>query len=350
MIYRVVTIWWALFTVIVFSSLGLAQAEHYLDVDDEDPLFEFNTKPTFGLDHENSEQIIDEGFKINDQAFDITNNFHTPFEDYKIEIGNINSFESTVYAPKGLKIQEFLFGIPEVGDAHLAELRIEVWFGLDGQFKNFKVVQDSDVIDAQHVIFHHEKIKCQESDDEQNCDNIKISIIFLEPLKEKIIAIKAIDFENRYQITYLNEGIDISGQALNPKTIKMIPSPKKYEGLIPVTQVEKYSSYWQSEDGRMFENNEFGTFDEIGIKFKRFQDRGDPNTRLHSGFSEIIDNEQKKALNIFDSSKIISKLPDSYTIDMILGERITDEFKEKMLEQEKIAQLVIEKSTMQARF
>jgi len=349
MSYSLVTTCWAFFTIMVFSSLGLAQGEYYLD-DDEDHLFEINTKPTFGLDHENNERIIDEGFKINEKAFDITNNFHTPFEEYSIEIGNLTSFETTVYAPKGLKIQEFLFGIPEVGDAHLAELGIEVLFGLDGQFKNFKVVQDSEIIDAQHVIFHHEKIKCQEPDDEQTCDNVEISIIFLEPLREKIIAVKAIDFENRYQITYLNEGIDISGQSLNPKITKMIPSPKKYEGLIPVTQVEKYSSYWQTEDGRMFKNNEFGTFKEIGVKFKRFQDKGDPNTRLHSGFGEIIANEQKKALNIFDSSKLISKLPDSYTIDMMIGERITDEFKEKMLEQEKIAQLVIEKSIIQARF
>jgi hypothetical protein len=337
-------------TMTVFSSFGLAHAEYYLDSDYEEPLFEHYTKPTFGLDHESNKRIIDDGFKINGKAFDITNNFHSPFEEYVIEIGELNSFETTLLAQKGLKVQEFLFGIPKVGDAHFAEMSVEVWYGADGGIKNFKVVQESNIIDAQHVILRHEKTECQESDDDLNCDHTKLSIIFLEPLKDKVMAIKAIDFENRYQITYLNDGIDVSGESLNPQAIKMIPSPVKYEGLIPVNQINKYSSFWMAEDGRVFYQNDFGTFVEKEIKFERFQDKGEPRTRLHSGFGGIIEKEQQRAFNIFNSSELISELADSHSIDLIIGERITDDLKKRMLEQEKIAQHVIKESTLQARF
>ena len=347
---REVMIWLMVITMMVFSSFGLVHAEYYLDSDYEEPLFERYTKPTFGLDHESNKRVIDDGFKINNQAFDITNNFHSPFEEYAIEIGALNSFETTLFAPKGLKIQEFLFGIPKVGDAHLAEMRVEVWYDFDGGIKNFKVVQESDVIDAQHVILRHEKTKCQESDDDLNCDHTKFSVIFLESLKDKVMAIKAIDFENRYQITYLNDGIDISGEPLNPKATKMIPSSVKYEGLIPVKQIDKYSSFWMAVDGRTFYQNDSGSFIEVGIQFERFQDKGEPKTRLHSGFGEIIEKEQKKALNVFNSSEITSELSDSYVIDSIIRERINDEFRERMLEQEQIAQQVIRESNLQARF
>jgi len=80
------------------------------------------TRPTFGISHETFETIVDSGFRFNDQSFTINDNFHTAF------IGEVNSFEAKIYADKRLKVQEFLFGIPNVGEAHLAELGVEVWY------------------------------------------------------------------------------------------------------------------------------------------------------------------------------------------------------------------------------
>jgi hypothetical protein len=49
------------------------------------------TKPTFGVSHENSQIIVNEGFILNNQTFTINNNFHTPFEEQSINLGEINS-------------------------------------------------------------------------------------------------------------------------------------------------------------------------------------------------------------------------------------------------------------------
>jgi len=311
----------------------------------------WDTRPTFGVNHENpSNLIVDNGFTFNDNSFTLTDNHHTPFDEQTIEIGVVNSFAATVYANKDLKVQEFLFGIPEVGMGHLAETRVEVWFDITGQIQDVKVVQDTEVIDKSSVTVTHQKSKCQETDIEENCDTTFMSAVFLEPLKDKVMAIKAMDFKLRDQTTYLNEGFDISGNSLNLMQTMMIPSAVKYEVLLKVTQVAKYSPDWVAEDGRMFEMNSFGSFKQINYKFERFQDTGNPYTRAHSGFGGIISYEQNRATEVFDSSKLVSELPESFAyIFPETGERITEEMIQKMLLQEQIAKEILDEMDKQDR-
>lgn len=309
------------------------------------------TKPTFGLDHENNQQIIDRGFQINNKTYVIRDNFHTPFREQIIKIGEVTSFEAKVLAEKGLRIQEFLFGIPSVSNAHLAELGVEVWFDYNGEIQQVKAIQKSNVIDESTLVANHTKSKCKNSDIEEKCDSVKVSMVFLEPLKDKVMALKAIDFKNRYQITYLNEGIHIFGESLTPKKTMMIPSGDKGGGLFQLTQNSKYSPYWVSEDERIFEMNKFGSFKQINYKFERFHDTGEPYTRIHSGFGGKIAYEQNKASKVFDSSKIISEIPDifSYTYRES-NERISEELKAEMLIQEKMAQKILDGYNVQARW
>ncbi len=307
------------------------------------------TRPTFGLSHENNETIVEHGFRFNDQPFSINDNHHTPFAEQTINIGKVNSFEATTFSPETLRVQEFLFGIPNNGEAHLAELGIEVRFDYNGEIENIITVQNSKIIDSGNISVIHEKTKCKALDFEKKCDITKISVIFLEPLRDKVMAIKAIDYKNRYQITYLNEGFGIEGISLNSMPSVMIPSPAKFEGLISVTQIEKYSPYWVAQDGRWFEQNAFGSFKQINLSFERFQDSGEPLTRLHSGFDKVLNYEKTRALNVFNATSLLSQLPDSFSHEISIDERITDDMKEKMKEQEQIAQKFFEYS-VQARF
>jgi hypothetical protein len=308
------------------------------------------TRPTFGLDHQNNQKIIDSGFKINNQTFSIDDNFHTPFKEQVVTIGETNTFEAKLFASEGLRVQEFLFGIPEVGQAHNAELAVEVWFDHDGTIKEIKAIQESNIIDESTFDATHQKTKCKTTDTDEKCDAIKLSAVFLEPLKHKVMALKAIDFKNRYQITYLNEGIDISGNSLNPMNTAMIPSGVKSQGLIKVTQVVKYSPYWISEDQRLFEKNKFGSFKEINYQFERFQDDGDVRNRSHSSFGGILHYEQKRATQIFDSSSIVSEIPSSFAYEFPeMSSRMDEKLQQKMLEQEAIAKKILEEENIQAR-
>jgi len=265
----------------------------------------WDTRPTFGVNHETrDETIVDNGFRFNGESFAIPDNHHTPFEQQIIEIGTVNSFAATVFASHDLKVQEFLFGIPEIGMGHLAEMRVEVWFNEEGEIQDYKVIQESEIIDRVSLVVTHQKSKCQVTDIEENCDTTLMSAVFLEPIKDKVMAIKAIDFKLRDQTTYLNEGFDVSGDSLNPLPTKMIPSTVKHEGLITVTQNAKYSNYWSTDDGRIFEMNSFGSFKQINQSFERFHDSGEPLTRQHSDFASKVKSEAERAFEVFDASKL----------------------------------------------
>ncbi len=312
----------------------------------------WDTRPTFGVNHETREtMVVDNGFIFNGDSFSITDNHHIPFDQQTIEIGAVNSFAATVYASKDLKVQEFLFGVPEIGMGHLAEMRVEVWFEHTGEIKYFKVLQDTEVIDRASLSITHQKVKCQAIDTEENCDTTFMSAVFLEPLTDNVMAIKAIDFERRDQTTYINDGFDISGDSLNPMNTKMIPSQTKGEGLIKITQNEKYSDYWSTDDGRIFEMNSFGSTKLINQSFERFQDTGNAFTRLHSGFGGIIAYEQNRALDVFNATSLVSELPESFAyLFPESGERITEQMIEEMIIQEHIAQKVLEGMKTQARW
>ena len=305
---------------------------------------QWDTRPTFGVSHETREtMVVDSGFTFNDNSFTLTDNHHTPFDKHVIEIGAVNTFAATVWADKDLKVQEFLFGVPEVGMGHLAEMRVEVWYDNTGKIDEVKVLQDTEVIDRASLSITHQKVKCQEKDIEENCDKTSMSAVFLEPLADNVMAIKAMDFKLRDQTTYLNDGFDISGDSLNPMATKMIASPAKGEGLIEVTQNEKYSDYWSTQDGRIFETNSFGSFKQINQSFERFQDSGNAKTRLHSDFGKIVTYEANRAVQIFDSTQLMAELEESFAHQMTLTDRMNDEMKQKMLVQEQLAQELFEK-------
>jgi parallel beta-helix repeat protein len=309
------------------------------------------TRPTFGVSHEDYQsQIVESGFSFNGEYFTITDNYHTDFAEQSVEIGTVNTFSATVYADKGLWVQEFLFGVPGIGEGHLAELGVEVWYDTNGEIDEVKVVQNSDVIDVDTVSVSHEKTNCTSTDEEAKCDTTTVSMTFLESLIDKVMIIGAIDNERRIERTSLNEGFDISGESLNPMLSNMIPSNVKNEGLLQVTQMAKYSPYWVAENGRMFEMNSFGSFKEINQSFERFQDSGTAYTRMHSGFGGIIAYEQDKATEIYDSSNYISELPESFAyIYPETGERITEEIRQEMLMQEEIAQAILDEMDRQSR-
>jgi len=258
------------------------------------------TKPTFGLSHTTFNPQVDNGFTFNSVKFDIIDNFWTPFDIQTVRIGSLNTFSAKVFAQNQLHVQEFLFGIPAVGEGHNAELGIEVWYDGTGEIEKINVSQKSDVIDVESLIVTHAKSFCQLDDTIQKCDTTRIAMKFLEPLEYDVMALKAIDYKKRVNITYLNDGFDVSGVSLNPMITMMVLGTEKYEGLVKVTQSAKYSDLWVTDDGREFEANQYGSFRFITQPFERIMDPGDPKTRLHSEFVIKLDYELERAIEIMN--------------------------------------------------
>ena len=254
------------------------------------------TLPIFGIDPTTFRQLIEGGFGFNGITHDITDNFWTPFPEQEVKIGETNSYTTKVFASQKLRVQEFLFGIPVVGEAHNAELGVEIHYNHDGTIKETKVIQKTDIVDVDSLKVTTSESKCRSDDADKRCVTTTILLKFLESLKDKIMAIKAIDFKNRVQITYLNEGFDISGNSLNPMNTKMIPSTEKFEGLVEVTQTAKYSGIWVTQDGREFEMNTSGSFAQINQSFDRHIDTGVMKNRLHSEFADYKETQADNAI------------------------------------------------------
>jgi|APSaa5957512535_1039671.scaffolds.fasta_scaffold01088_14 YVTN family beta-propeller protein len=274
------------------------------------------TRPTIGLSHETNERLVDNGFMYNvinpnneiyDNLIQITDNDYTPFPQVNVTLGHENMFGAKLYADKKPKVVEFLFGVPEVQKGHLKELGIEVWIDHLGDVTELKAIQKSNVIDKETLYATLDKVECMADDVEKNCYLVKVFPEFLEPLKDKFMAVKVIDHKLRYQTTYLNEGFNVKGDSLNDMKTQMIPGIEKGEGLIKVTQTEKYSDIWLSDNGREFFKNDFDTFIFIIPDSKLI-----PNPRVDIELRQwTIDN----AIEVFDSSSLISELPESFSYD-----------------------------------
>ena len=57
-----------------------------------------------------------------------------------------------------------------------------------------------------------------------------------------------------------------------------------------------------------------------------------------NGFAGIIKSEADRAQQVFNATALLSVLPESFSYDLSIGDRITDELIQEMISQEHIAQ------------
>lgn len=256
------------------------------------------SSPTSGKDWKTHRQIVEGGFKMNNVSFDLDDNWHTDFAKQNVMVGSLNSFAAKTFAQNGgLWIQEFAFGIPEIGAYNDAEALVEVHYNYDKTIKETKIIQNSGVINESSLFATTSQVSCS-NDYSMICYSTELKFIFDEPLKDDVMAIKSIDLSRRLMHpTYLNEGINVFGDSLTPSNTLQIAGTEKYEGLITVTQSEKYSDLWIAEDGRIFEM--FGESDSFRLVNQEID--GTMNDRVSD---ELKRWTQKNALSVFDSASI----------------------------------------------
>jgi len=309
----------------------------------------WDTRPTSGLNYENGQQLVYNGFGWNGNFLTVEFDHYQPFAKEELKIGERSTLTAKVYASNGLASQSFGLGIQDIG-SNDAEVELRANLNRDGSIDSIEVIQKTDVVNPETLTVSNEKVYCKEGDAEKLCDQLEFTFTLQELLQYEKAYSQHIDFKRRAGQIWINHGFEITGEPINPMLTKMIPSAVKYEGLLKVTQVEKYSPYWTTDDDRMFEMNSFGSFKQINQSFERFHDTGDAATRAHSGFGGIIAYEQDRALEVFDSSKLVSELPASFAyIFPETGQRITDEMRQAMLLQEQIAQEVLDEIVRQDR-
>jgi hypothetical protein len=295
-------------------------------------------KPTFGRSHETGELVAEGGFSANGEIFDITDNWHTDFKLMTLNVGERNTFTAKTLSPYGLQSIEFMFGVPQVGSAHEAEAAIEITLDRDLNVINISTVQKDNLIDPDSVLAKADMVRCKGDDINKNCHYITVSASFNEAPLSYVFALKGIDFTKRSHLTYLNEGLEVTGDSLNPPTTMMISANKKGASLMLVTQIDKKNDMWINDSGIEFERNSFGTFlRTTPVEVVRDDPMVKVMTRLNSNFEAMKINEMYKAVEVFDSSLLQKELPDfipASVTNKIVNKLNDPEFLEKLVYEE----------------
>ena len=259
------------------------------------------TKPTFGRNWENTLQLVDDGVLFNRYSIQVTDNWHTDFIKQVVVVGSPNVAGMKVYSDYDIKWVEFAFDIPGVGYEHQAGARIVV--PIDWQTdkiidEDVYVQQSTKLIDVSSVRVFQGETECSKLLKDRMCDTFFVQFKFLERPEFDVFAVKAVDEKNRVTTTYLNEGIEVNGESLNPPEIILVASPDRFHrGLVELTQIgDKFENTWQSEDGYIYQMNQFGTFVIVDMpELEKRVDNGEPKTRNHSAFNDLKSYEEQRA-------------------------------------------------------
>jgi len=272
---------------------------------------EHKTKPTFGVDHKTYAQAVENGLTINEKSFTVTDNYYTPIPMQYLSVGDVQTFTATAYAPKTLRVMEFLFGIPEVGEWDKAEASVEVYLDYRGDI--IEVIPknaDETIVDFSVLKSSSSISKCREDSNTETCNTVSVELSFNEAPIGNVLAVQAIDYKGRSNLLYFNDGLYFSGASLNPPVTMQIPSEIKYNGLQTLERIDKVNDIWKSIDElepiEKYQRNTSGTL--VPILWREFTPIDDEirngMDRYHSEFGKMKQDEQIRAVAIFDSELI----------------------------------------------
>ena len=288
---------------------------------------DWKKKPTFGKSWEiTTAQIVENGFTFNGYTLDITDNWHTDFLKTDSIIGDTNHVEIKVYTDKILKYVTLSLGVPEIGDLSNAETDIIVY--LQRNYTNvsgYDIIdtvheQKESLVDSNHTTSSITPVKCTDDAKNERCYLIGIDFTVNAPLKSNVLAISAVDLDRRSTVTFINEGVEFIGESLlDAKTHSIFvktASQNPAESLLLTQQDRRYNVY-EDSNGYLWTVNDYGSWTQITKPdFERHIDAPSTvMTRVHSGFASLIIDEQDKAVLIFDGTKLVSVLPESFSYE-----------------------------------
>ncbi|MDA7960439.1 MAG: DUF5011 domain-containing protein [Nitrosopumilus sp.] len=301
--------------------------------------------PTFGRTWAGNDQLVRGGFSFNGEAFDVTDNFHVDFVRQTSEIGSANTVTIKVHAPMILETVTLSLGIPDlsrVTDAE-AEIAVDVLpdYDADGHYVISAVrhEQDEALIDEDVTSVSMAGATCN-ADQEVTCQEFTITFAVTAPLVSDVMAISAMDTERRATTTYVNDGVEFTGEPTLPaKTAQFSVKRGNQHPVETVRLVQDDRRYdiWTDQDGFAWLRNSYGSWFQLThAGFERLQDpEVTVMTRIHDGFGALVEGEREKARAVFDSASIRNTVGESFSFDApVKTERLTPELLELLRSEE----------------
>ena len=178
---------------------------------------------------------------------------------------------------------------------------------------------------------------CNNSHTELRCYDIDIEFVVDAPLSHDVLAISAIDTKRRATITHINEGIEFLGEPILPAETASIFIKKTNQGKgnhLILTQDDRRYNTWTDQDGYLWTQNSYGTWTQQTMPDMIISHDGTTQvmTRLHSEFDSMVQQEQERAILVFDSKSIqsVPGEPFSYEFNEIIPRHLDESLLERM--------------------
>ncbi|CAI9831362.1 exported hypothetical protein [Nitrosopumilaceae archaeon] len=286
---------------------------------------DWKLNPTFGRTWDSNELRVTQGFSFNGRTFDVTDNFHVDFARQSSEIGQVNTVTMKAYAPVHLETMTLSLGVPDLSRFTDAEAHIYVDvipnYDLEAEYEIVAVrhEQPDELVDVDVTSATVEKKKCN-AEQEITCHEFTISFAVTAPLKSDVMAISAMDVERRETTTYVNDGVEFTGEPTLPAKTATFTIKRGNQHPVEtyhLVQDDRRYDVWTDQDGFAWLRNSYGSW--FQLTQAGFERLADPHvsvmTRSHGSFADLVEEERRKAALVFDAESIRSEVGESFSID-----------------------------------
>jgi len=212
--------------------------------------------PTLGLD-KNFKRIVDYGFSYNGNAVQVEK-WHTSYPLINATVGEMNLVEIKVYENNGIHNMKWVqFGLGGKGigmplNNFEVIIQVDLVANSTGVGVDKIIITDKDdLIDNDTVTADVYPVECQDSSTTPNCLKVDLEYSYREETFNHIMVVNVADKPRNSQNFYLNEGVKVVGESLNPPpTYSMFN--KKYsqqtENLyLTLTRTDKINYIWTDQ-------------------------------------------------------------------------------------------------------
>ena len=282
------------------------------------------TPPTFGKD-KNGIMIVQGGFSFNGNVTDVIE-YHTPYHMITASTNSTHTFTLKTFENNGINnIKWFQFGIVQEVGSQLndAEVLGTIYIS-SAQVEKIEETDENNLWDIINATSYIEECGYVRSD----CLELSLDVIFREELKNKVIVIQAMDNSRNANTKFLNDGIVTVGESMNDPLISYVSVSKggafypQDRGIVELTLTSYKNNLWQDKFGYEWSTNNYGFYiiDTVPVPLKEPDVMWQAMTRMNSNFADMIQFEKDRAVLVFDASKLISVLDETFAYDFTESE------------------------------
>ena len=287
--------------------------------------------------------------------------YHVDYKRQTINVNTTHDFALKAHSPVGMRQMTIGFSVGEIGTSlSKAETIIQVNLQRDYSIEEQYRITDVTIQDNNNTIDYDvngtsiQLVDCMAGSTSQ-CVLITLpDILFREQFYSEPFIIQAMDRDRRTSTHYMNEGILLQGESLNPAptSIAGLYKPGNQYDAVPIelVRVDKLADLWEDQFGNTWTKNSVNTWKQL--TFSKIEPRVDEDTnvmtRQHSSYPSLIQAEREKAALLFDSSRIQNSIGDTFSYELPeQRERLDAELLERLHIENQKAQELIDNNTQE---